>query len=83
MRSVLGQAGADGCLHVYALGEEEGGGRGLRLESSFRCSNTPGSLALSLDWNDRCSAERRRRCAAVSMSEGKVCLVQMRSDETL
>ena len=80
--ALLGHAAADGFLYTYQVvgGEEE---RAISLLNSVDCRGSPphlGALALSLDWSDRVRPAPGLPAAAVSLSDGSLCVVDMRPD---
>lgn len=90
--AVLGHAAADGALYTYALTTGDDPRPVLERTGSIDCrtsADAVGALALSLDWDDRvtdspdAAAAVRSRTAAVSMSDGTVCIVTMALDGSL
>ena len=79
--ALLGHAAADGCLYTYSMPREAGALR-FEMRGVVPCAESVGSLALSLDWNDRgCSGGPLQ--VGVSMSDGRVCVVDAGAESGL
>ena len=86
--ALLGHAAADGFLYTYKVANCDGNCKGSAITplSSIDCRRSPedtSALALSLDWGDRIHATASSPAAAISLSDGSLCVVDMREDGAL
>lgn len=82
--ALLGHAAADGFVYTYTLQDDYT----LLLSGQIDCRASPedvGALSLSLDWNDRKPGitSIADRAAAVSLSDGSVCVIKVAEDGEL
>jgi hypothetical protein len=83
--ALLGHAAADGFLYTYKVAGD-GEARSISRLASIDCRGSPedaNALALSLDWSNRIRSSSSSLAAAVSLSDGSLCVVDTREDGTL